>query len=59
MKNEITKGKVKGIVDKLNHSEMKEIVEILNSELDREKEVRDEMVRECFLLSKKDVKLPF
>lgn len=59
MKNEITKGKVKGIVDKLNHSEMKEIVEILNSELDREKEVRDEMTRECFLLSKKNTNLPF
>lgn len=26
---------------------------------ERQKEVRDEMTRECFLLSKKDVKLPF
>ena len=26
---------------------------------ERQKEVRDEMARECFLLSKKDVKLPF
>ena len=26
---------------------------------ERQKEVRDEMDRECFLLSKKDVKLPF
>ena len=26
---------------------------------ERQKEVRDEMAMECFLLSKKDVKLPF
>ena len=31
---------------------------LLNAK-ERQKEVRDEMTRECFLLSKKDVKLPF
>lgn len=73
MKKEISKDKAYGILNKLNNSsERKEVFEILKKEFDneeehdslfdakeRQKEVRDEMTRECFLLSKKNVKLPF
>lgn len=64
MKNEITKQKIKGIASKLNYFEKKEMVEMLNNEFEedslfdakeRHREVRDEMARECFLLSKNDV----
>ena len=57
--------KVEGIINQLTLSEKEEMVKRLGDELasstdkDRKKEIRDEMARECFLLSKKDVKLPF
>lgn len=54
MKNEIFNEKVYGILGKLNHSERKEVFEILKKEFDSKKEIRDEIARECFLLSKKD-----
>ena len=54
MKEEIFKEKVYGILEKLNDSERKEVFEILKKEFDSKKEIRDEIVRECFLLSKKD-----
>ena len=56
MKKEVFKGKVYGILEKLNDSERKEVFEILKKEFDRKKEIRDEMARECFILSKKDEK---
>ena len=52
--------KVEGIINQLTASEKEEIVKRLGDELasssdkDRKKEIRDEMARECFLLSKKD-----
>lgn len=54
MKEEIFKEKVYGILEKLNDSERKEVFEILKKEFDSKKEIRDEMARECFTLSKKD-----
>ena len=68
MKEEIFKEKVYGILEKLNDSERKEVFEILKNEFDSQKEIRDEMARECFILSKKqeeqlndgeDEQLPF
>lgn len=68
MKEEIFKEKVYGILEKLNDSERKEVFEILKKEFDSQKEIRDEMARECFILSKKqeeqlndgeDEQLPF
>lgn len=70
MKKEISKDKAYGILNKLNNSsERKEVFEILKKEFDNEEEhdslfdakekqkvIRDEMARECFLLSKKDAK---
>ena len=56
MKEEIFKEKVYGILEKLNDSERKEVFEILKKEFDSKKEIRDEMARECFTLSKKDAK---
>lgn len=56
MKNEIFNEKVYGILGKLNHSERKEVFEILKKEFDSQKEIRDEMARECFILSKKVAK---
>lgn len=52
--------KVEGIINQLTTSEKEEIVKRLGYELasssdnDRKKDIRDEMARECFLLSKKD-----
>lgn len=52
--------KVEGIINQLTTSEKEEIVKRLGDELasssdnDRKQEIRDEMARECFLLSKKD-----
>ena len=52
--------KVEGIINQLTTSEKEEIVKRLGYELssstdnDRKQEIRDEMARECFLLSKKD-----
>ena len=54
--------KVEGIINQLTLSEKEEMVKRLGDELasstdkDRKKEIRDEMARECFLLSKKDAK---
>ena len=51
--------KVEGIINQLTLSEKEEIVKRLGDELasstdkDRKKDIRDEMARECFLLSKK------
>ena len=52
--------KVEGIINQLTPSEKEEIVKRLGDELasssdnDKKREIRDEMARECFLLSKKD-----
>ena len=52
--------KVEGIINQLTTSEKEEIVKRLGDELasssdkDKKREIRDEMARECFLLSKKD-----
>ena len=52
--------KVEGIINQLTLSEKEEMVKRLGDELasstdkDRKKDIRDEMARECFLLSKKD-----
>ena len=51
--------KVEGIINQLTLSEKEEMVKRLGDELasssdnDRKKEIRDEMARECFILSKK------
>ena len=53
--------KVEGIINQLTLSEKEEMVKRLGDELasstdkNRKKEIMDEMARECFLLSKKDV----
>ena len=52
--------KVEGIINQLTTSEKEEIVKRLGDELasssdkDKKRDIRDEMARECFLLSKKD-----
>ena len=52
--------KVEGIINQLTLSEKEEMVKRLGDELasstdkDKKKDIRDEMARECFLLSKKD-----